>query len=146
MAASSHTSPSVRPDWVLRTANDARRALVQPGVILTGSTLLSFAKGPLADPRIERRARRLRFWQSVCGCQLAAFAFLGWILFAHWSAWNFAHFDGWALVGAFAQALLAAIFAKFAVIVSARAVLAIELLWLGYIAEEPLFGGMGKLP
>lgn len=146
MASPSQTTALERPDWVVRTANDARRALVQPGVILTGTTLLSFANGPLAVPRSERRARRLRFWQSVCGCQLAALAFLGWILFAAWSAWPFAHFDGWALAGTFGRALLAAIAAKLAAIVSARAVLAIELLWLGRHSEGPLAGGEGKLP
>jgi hypothetical protein len=130
MASSSRTAAD-RPDWVLRTPSDARRALAQPGVILAGTTLLSFASGSIAFPRSELKAARLRFWQSVCGCQVAAVVFLAWLLFAAWSAWPMAGFDGWDVAGGFGRALLAAMAAKFVAIVSARAALAIELLWLG---------------
>jgi len=91
------------------------------------------------------RTGRLRFWKSVCGCQVAAFAFLAWILFAAWSAWPVTQFDGWEVAFAFGRALLAATAAKFVAIVSARAVLAIELLWLGSLAEGPLPGRVEKL-
>jgi hypothetical protein len=139
MVTISRTPASTRPLWVLKTPNDARRALAQPSVMLTGMTILSFGDGPCVE-QFEGRVRRLRFWQSVCGCQLAALTFLGYILVGAAKAWPFAHVNGWALVSTFCVALGAAIAAKFAAILAARLVLAIELFRLSS-AEKMAFPG-----
>lgn len=110
--------------WI-REPTDARRAVFQPAVILSGFRKLRI------DPAIGSSGIewRWRIWQAVCGCQIAAWAFLAVLGLSAWQAWPFVGFSVWPTVGALGRGLLLAITAKFAVIAAARLTLIAELLW-----------------
>ena len=95
------------------------------------------AAGP-ASPGSDRHARaerRLAFWRSVCGCQMAAWALL---LTLGWQALQVTAWlplDGWAVCRALGWALLAAIGAKLATLALARLAIVVEVQWIGPASE-----------
>lgn len=75
---------------------------------------------------LQRRAGdRVAFWRSVCGCQLAAAAFVIVLLWQAIAAPAWELWDGWAVSRAIGLALLGALAVKAAVLATAGIIVAI---------------------
>jgi hypothetical protein len=72
------------------------------------------------------RQRRITFWRSVCGCQLAALAFLATAAWQLGVVLSWSSFDGRGVARGLGLALLAAVVAKLAALALARVALVIE--------------------
>jgi hypothetical protein len=112
----------------LRDRRDVLAALGKSSIMMTGSTRLQSSSAFVGAATLKR----LQFWQQACGCQVAAWASLLTIGLAISRAWPIEGIDVWVMAYTAGQAIMAAIVAKFAAIVAARAILAAELARLAF--------------
>lgn len=120
----------------LRGRDEVARALRSPSSWFWGSPAIELGA---AFGTVRRRgaiARRMSYWLSVCGCQLAAFLALATLAWRGLSAYS----DGvglWGLAAALGAAIAAAVVAKLLALLLSRGLFAVELLHLLAIAPTP---------
>jgi len=106
-----------------------RQLIVRPGLWLGDRQPIELGDGFGSPAQRQRTAHRIAFWRSLCGCQLAALAFLGAIGWQLWSRPAGQAIDGWAIARWLGMALLAALMVKLGVLALARGAAALELWW-----------------
>ena len=120
---------SVPPTHWLPEPLGWRQIAARPGLWLVGQQPIQLGEGFGSPAQRLRTERRIAFWRSLCGCQLAALAFLGAIAWQLWLRLAGQPVDGWVMARWLGMALLTAMLVKFTAVALARAATALELWW-----------------
>lgn len=129
------------PHW-LQAPLGAWQILTRPALWLSGRHAIQLGDGFGNPAQRQRIERRIAFWRSLCGCQLAALGFLVAIAWQAWGHQAVQPLDGWVIARWLGVALLTALVVKLLALALARMAAAMELWWprrAGLAAESTDF-------
>jgi hypothetical protein len=121
----------------LHSRDHVARTLRSPSRWFWGRPAIELGTAFGTERERDAVARRMTYWLSVCGCQLAAFLVLAVFAWRGWSAYAVGVFGLWSLAEALGLASAAAVAAKLAALMLSRGFFVLELLRLLAIAPIP---------